>query len=809
MKKSIFLVLLGCTFTTALAQQAEVAKAAVSSKTIEIAEKFITVGKVKFRDFNKNGKLDVYEDNRKSIEERVQDLLSQMTMEEKIAQIQSPWILKSRLFTQNKFNNDKALGAFPNGLGEILQLSHGNSVLIKEKTPVSSDVAILANQTQEFFINDTRLGIPVLFLEEALHGLAIKDGTMFPSSLAMSNSWNEKLTADVFTAIAEEARAIGAHRVLAPVLDIALDPRWGRTEETMGEDPYLTSRLGVAKVKGLQGNSEFPDNRHVAANLKHLGAHGQPEGGSNTGPVFISERELREIHFKPFKAAIIEGKALGVMPNYNEISGIPTHADKWLLTDVLRKEWGFKGIVISDLMGVTELKDKHFIASDATEAAAKALNAGVDIELTMSSALNDSIGAAIKKGLTTMANLDTAVSHVLEMKFRLRLFENPYINTNNTGVIGSKTNRALALQAARESMVLLKNDNGLLPLDKKKYKKIAIIGPNADECNLGGYSQIPRFSISPLQAIKEKYKDFEIIYAKGCELIPPGGRRDIVKLVSREDNLKLIHEAVQAAKNADVIVLMLGANNRISREATDSKTPGDLADLELLGDQNELIDSLNVFKKPIVAFVFSGPPISFKHLDKVVPSIVQCWYLGQETGYAVGETLFGDNNPSGKLTMSIARSAGHLPVYYFAKPSARYNSYNFDEITPLYPFGFGLSYTTYSYSNLKISKGVISSGDNVTVSIDVKNTGERAGEEIVQLYIRDKVSSVTRPIKELKDFKRIALNPGEVKQVNFTITPDKLMFYDLNMKEVIEAGDFDIMVGPSSQKYDTVLLTVK
>ena len=773
-------------------------------------ETFLTVEKLRFRDFNKNGKLDIYEDYRKPLEQRAKDLLSKMTIEEKLVQLQSPWIGKAKLFKQNKFDYEKAKDAFPYGLGEILQLSQGNSVLSPLKTPNAAEISILANQTQSYFINGTRLGIPVLFLEEALHGLMIKDGTMFPSALGMASSWNEQLTYDVFETIAKEARAIGTHRVLAPVVDLALDPRWGRTEETMGEDPYLVSRLGVAKVKALQGNTAFPDSNHVAANLKHFGAHGQPEGGSNAGPVFISERELREVNFKPFKAAIVEGKALGVMPNYNEISGIPVHANKWMLTDVLRNEWGFNGIVISDLMAVAELNNKHYIAKDKTEAGAKALNAGVDIELALTNATLDSIPKAIQCGNTTLRNLNTAVLHVLEMKFRLGIFERPYINVNNTSIIGSESHRALALKAARQSIVLLKNDNSVLPLDRKKIKKVAIIGPNADECLLGGYSQIPRTTISPLQAIREKYKDIQILYARGCNLTLDNQRRAVTKLASHEENVALLKEAINVAKTADVVVLMLGGNNIISREATSPTAPGDLANLELLGSQNELVDSLCTLNKPMAAFVFSGPPISFAHLQEKVPAIAQCWYLGQETGYAVAETLFGDNNPSGKLTISIPRSAGHLPDYYYAKPSARFNPYNLDSVSnTLYPFGFGLSYTNYKYSNLQISKSVITINEDVKVTVDVKNTGLCAGDEIVQLYIRDKVSSVTRPVKELKDFARVSLEPGETKQVSFTITPDKLKFYDINMKEVIEPGVFDVMVGSSSQQYDTIKLDVK
>jgi beta-glucosidase len=772
----------------------------------DTTEKFIRVGNVKFLDFNRNGKLDIYEDFRKPVEIRAKDLLSKMTMEEKLAQLQCPWMGKWKLYPRGKFNSENAGQLYPNGLGAMWRLSDGSS-FPKQGTPKSSQVVVLANETQMHFIRKTRLGIPVLFMEEALHGIQVKDGTMFPSSLGMSSSWNEDLTREVFDVIAKELRAVGGNIALAPVLDLAIDPRWGRTEETMGEDPYLTAKLGVAKVQALQGNSDTPDSNHVAATLKHFGAHGQAEGGSNTGPIFISERQLREVNFKPFRAAIIEGKALGIMPHYNEISGIPAHANKWMLTDVLRTEWGFRNVVISDYTGTTELRNVHHVAADSVEAGAMALNAGVDIELT-DDFMYSGLPAAIKNGSTSMENLNKAVTHVLELKFRLGLFEHPYTDVNRSKIVGSEVHRALALKAARQSIVLLKNEGGLLPLDRKKFKKIAIIGPNADECILGGYSHIPLTSISPLAAIKEKYKDVEIVYAQGCGLTKGLGGYGPSKLVSHEENIKLIQEAIAVAKNADVVVLMLGGNDKISREATSPVNAGDLANLELLGDQNELIDSLKKLNKPTAAFVFSGPPISFMHLQKSVPAIVQCWYLGQETGYAVAETLFGDNNPSGKLTISIPRSAGHIPAYYYMKPSARIRPYNLDSITAMYPFGFGLSYTSYKYSNLKIAKSAISSKERVAVTVDVKNIGERAGEEIVQLYIRDEVSTVTRPIKELKDFKRVALSPGETKQVSFTITPDKLKFYNIDMKEVVEPGGFTIMVGPSSQKYDTVKLTV-
>lgn len=777
-----------------------------AQETTRIDEKFITVGNLKFRDFNKNGKLDLYEDARLPDEERAKDLLSKMTLEEKLVQLQCPWMGKSKLFSQNKFDIEKASEFFPYGLGEAFQISDGNAFLNKKRTPSPSQIASSSNEIQSYFINNTRLGIPVLFSEEAMHGLVIKDATNYPSALAMSSSWNQELLSQVFGAIAKEARSVGIHRLLAPVLDLALDPRWGRTEETMGEDPYLTSRLGVSIVKALQGSSN-PDRNHVAAMLKHLGAHGQPEGGSNAGPVFLSERQLREVNFKPFQAAVMEGKALGVMATYNEISGIPSHANRWMFTDVLRGEWGFNGIVNSDYNATAELKDYHHVVADSIGAALLALNAGIDLEQS-DNFMYSSLPEAIQKGYIKQEEIDKTVLRVLQLKFKLGLFEHPYINTDNTSVVGSDTHRSLALEAARQSIILLKNDNELLPLDIKKYKKIAIIGPNADECMLGGYSHIPKQKISPLAAIKEKYNSVEVLYAKGCELTV-GQQFGSSQLISRENNLMYINEAVDIAKNADIIILMLGGNENISHEATMPTNPGDLSNLELLGSQNELIDSLKKLDKPMAAFVFSGPPISFVHLTNSVSSIAQCWYLGQETGYAVIETLFGDNNPSGKLSISIPRSAGHIPSYYYMKPTARVRGYNFDDITPLYPFGYGLSYTTYKYGDPIISKSTITAKENVTVSIDVTNIGSRHGEEIVQLYIRDKISSVTRPIKELKDFTRVALAPNETKKVSFIVTPDKLKFYDINMKEVIEPGEFDIMVGTSSVDLKHLKLIVK
>ncbi|HKJ43257.1 MAG TPA: glycoside hydrolase family 3 N-terminal domain-containing protein [Sunxiuqinia sp.] len=770
--------------------------------------KTLVVDGGRFYDFNKNGKLDAYEDYRNQVDKRAEDLLSQMTLAEKLAQLQCPWINKTKLCTRTSFDSIGAMKAFPNGLGAILRLSDGKSFLSRKGTPHAGDMVKLANQTQNFFIENTRLGIPVLFIEEALHGLMVKDATMFPSSLGMSCSWNEQLTSEVFSAVAEEARAVGTHILLAPVLDLAMDPRWGRTEETMGEDPCLTSRLGLAKVNALQGNASIPDSNHVASFLKHLGAHGAPEGGNNIGPEFVTERQLREAYFKPFETAITKGHASGVMPNYNEIDGVPAHSNRWLLQSILGREWGFGGIVISDYNATLELATIHHVAKDTLDAGVLALKAGVDLELT-DNFTYEKLPLALEQGKVSENEINNAVLHILRMKFQLGLFDRPFVAENKTEILGSPEHRELALEAARQSIVLLKNENNLLPLDKSKYKKIAVIGPNADKCILGGYSHMPRVTVSPLEALKEKYSHVDVAYAPGCQLNVGKNKRGPSVLASHEDNLKLISNAVLVAKDADVIVLMLGGNNDISREATMPGYPGDLADLELLGDQNELVDSLNMLGKPIVAFVFSGPPISFVHLAKTVPAIAQCWYLGQETGYAVAETLFGDNNPSGKLTVSIARSASQLPAYYYKKPSSRVRPYNLAENGPLYPFGFGLSYTSFHYDNLALSKSVIKSGQSASVSVDITNTGNRDGAEIAQMYIRDEVSSVTRPVKELKDFRKIDLKSGETKRVSFRIVPEMLSFYNQEMKKVVEPGEFKIMVGPSSESVDTVKLLVE
>lgn len=753
----------------------------------------------------------LYKNFKLPIAARVKDLLGRMTLEEKIAQTQCFWSEKQKLYTNNDFDVKKASQVIPNGIGQLARPNEGTAANNPYGLGLNGkQMAEWTNKVQKYFVENTRLGIPVMFHEESLHGNQSKDATVFPTPLAMANSWNEALMTEVYSHIAEEVRSRGGHQVLAPVLDLTLDPRWGRSEETMGEDPYLVSRLGVSIVKAYQGDKEILDKKHVAVTLKHFGVHGQPEGGSNVGPTFVDERTLRTVFFPPFKACVQEAGAMSLMPCYAEVRSEPVHGSKWLLTDILRKEWGFKGVVVSDYGGVKDLQTLHSVAENAEKTALRAFSAGVDIETPDPYGFT-SLLSLVKSGKISMTMLDESVSRILTAKFRMGLFDDPYVDANYADQFtGNAEMRAVALKAARQSMVLLKNEGNILPLDIKKVKKVAIIGPNGDKCLLGGYADVPKQTVSPLQALKEKYgKDVEFLYAEGIRLTESGNWfSDKNVLASREDNIKRIAVAVEIAKRADAVILMLGGNEAISKEAWASNHLGDLTTLDLMGNQDELVDAIKATGKPTAAFVFSGPPLSITKLDKAIPAIVYGFYLGQESGYAVAETIFGDNNPTGKLTISIPRSVGHLPVYYYHKPSAR-RGYNFDDISPLYSFGHGLSYTEFSYKNLKINQSIIKSNGLAMVTVDVTNTGRRAGDEIVQLYIRDIVSTLTRPVKELKDFVRISLNVGETKTVSFKITGDKLKYLDENMKEIVEPGEFEIMVGGSSLKTEVVKLVVK
>ncbi|MDR0748712.1 MAG: glycoside hydrolase family 3 C-terminal domain-containing protein [Tannerellaceae bacterium] len=755
-----------------------------------------------------------YKNRTLSPEARAKDLIGRMTLDEKIMQLQCMWRDKTEFFTNGEFDEAKARKALKNGIGQLARLNEDlHPAVAHEYHPTlpPRQAAELYNKVQKFFMEETRLGIPVISHEEGLHGQQAADATNFPVPIGLASSWNEHLIGDIYTCVAKEIRSKGGSVALAPVIDVVRDPRWGRTEECMGEDPYLVSRLGVAAVKAFQGDGDNIDKNHVAATLKHFGVHGQSEGGNNTAPGFMDEYQTREVYLKSFQTCIKEAAPVNIMVTYNELWGTPAHANRKLLHDILRRDFGFKGIVVSDYQGISNLVNTDKVTPSLDEAGYLAFKAGVDIELPTGEGFKN-LGEYVKNGKLSIEEIDAAATRILIEKFRLGLFDDPYVDPDRAEqIVGCDAHRKVAYRAAAESMVLLKNENNFLPLDKNNIKTIALIGPNADRCILGGYSSVPKTSVSPLQAIKEKYGDrMNILYSEGVRLtdvnspFPP-----VIRLVSMEDNYKRMAEAVEAARKADVVVLFVGGNEAISREAYSVMAPGDLPTLELLNGQQELIRRIVALDKPTCAFVNSGTTLSIGELADAVPAVMQCWYLGQEGGYAMIDALFSDINPSGKLPVSFPRSAGHIPAYYSHKPSSR-RGYNLGlDVSPLYPFGYGLSYTSFEYGNLKLNDARIKKDGTTVVSVDIKNTGKREGAEIVEMYIRDDYSSVTRPVKELKGFRKINLKPGEMQTVTFTVSAESLAFYNADMEWVVEPGDFTIMAGPSSDKVEEVKLHVE
>jgi beta-glucosidase len=740
------------------------------------------------------------------VAKRLKDLLSRMTLEEKAAQMMCVWQKKAETLVdaEGHFDLRKAKRAFRagHGIGQVGRPSDAG------KGQDARGMAELTNAIQRFFIENTRLGIPVIFHEECLHGHAAIGGTSFPQPIALGATFDPVLVESLFTMTAEEARLRGAHQALTPVVDVARDPRWGRVEETYGEDPYLVSRMGIAAVRGFQGDATFRDKKRVIATLKHFAAHGQPESGMNCSPANVSLRLLRETFLYTFKEALQKAGAISVMASYNEIDGVPSHANRWLLRDVLRKEWGFKGFVVSDYYAIAELNYRpevrgHSVAKDKKEACALAIQAGVNIELPEPDCYLHLV-ELVRKGVLKESQLDDLVAPMLSWKFQMGLFDDPYVDADEADrVVGRHANRQLALQAARRAITLLKNENNLAPLNLDSIKCIAVIGPNANRTVLGGYSGVPKHEVTVLEGVQARVgKRAKVLYSEGCKITIGGSWvQDEVVASDPEEDRKQIAEAVKVAKRADVIILAIGGNEQTSREAYSFIHLGDRPNLDLIGRQEELVQAMVATGKPVVVLLFNGRPISINSLSGAVPAIFECWYLGQETGHAVAEVLFGDYNPGGKLPITIPRSAGHVPAFYNYKPTAR-RGYLFDDVTPLYAFGYGLSYTTFAIDNLRLAKKRIKRDGSTRVLADVTNTGGREGTEVVQMYIRDLVSSVTRPVKELKGFQRISLQPGETKTVAFDVTPESLAFYDVNMKYAVEPGQFEIMIGNSSRDCD-------
>lgn len=757
------------------------------------------------------GTAPLYQDPKASVDQRVEDLLGRMTLNEKIVQLTTVWTRKQEIFTaSNDFDPAQARKVFPDGIGHMARPSDLRGTGDPFETPYrdAKQTVALVNAIQHYAVKDTRLGIPVLFHEEGLHGYAARDATSFPQAIALASAWDPELLTRVFTVAAREMRARGVQMVLAPVVDVARDPRWGRIEETYGEDPYLVGQLGIAAVRGFQGDALPLAPGKVFATLKHMTGHGQPEGGTNVGPASISERTLREVFFPPFAAAIHSSHALNVMASYNEIDGIPSHANYWLLHDILRGEMGFTGAVVSDYEGIEQLVTLHHVEPDMLHAAVRAMHAGVDSDLPDGAAYAK-LPEALSKGLVTQQQIDTAVRRMLREKFLSGLFENPYADAKAAQAITNNADaRALAVQAAKETTVLLKND-GTLPLNTR-IKTLAVIGPNAARVDLGGYSNVPNHTVSLLEGIKAKVGSrVKIVNAEGVRITDKGDwYSDAVVLADRDANLTRIKEAVEVAKGADEIVLAIGSSSAVSREGWDKATHlGDRADIGLIAQQNELAQALFALGKPVVVVLINGAPLSIPEVAGKANALLEAWYPGQEGGTALADLLFGDANPGGKLPLTIARSIGQLPLYYNQKPTA-HRGYLFGSTEPLFPFGFGLSYTTFDIGAPHLSAAQVKAGDPVTVSVDVRNTGKVAGDEVVQLYLHDVVSSVTRPIKELKGFKRVTLAPGESRTVQFTLDPDAFALWNQDMKRVVEPGAFEIMVGPNSVDLKTTTLEV-
>jgi len=759
----------------------------------------------------------LYKDAKAPVEARIDDLLSRMTLEEKIAQITGIWNRKAALLTPSgDLDPAKARTLYPEGIGHFVRPNdlHGAGTPTPHEKPFrdAQQTVALVNAIQHFQMTDTRLQIPALFHEEGLHGYAARGATHFPEALALASTWDPELLTRVFTVVAREIRARGVQLVLAPVVDVARDARWGRIEETYGEDPYLIGELGVAVVKGFQGD-RFPldyglEPGHVYATLKHMTGHGQPHSGTNVAPAEITERTLREIFFPPFQAAIARGGAADVMPSYNEIGGIPSHANRWLLRDILRGEMGFKGAVVSDYEGIEQLVALQNVEPDLESAAVRALNAGVDFDMPDGEAYR-LLPKALADGRITQAQIDEAVRRMLRMKFRAGLFENPYADASYAEKITDNAEaRALAVEAVRKSVILLKND-GVLPLHANALKTLAVIGPNAAEAQLGGYSNVPRHAISVLEGIRAKLGNrVNVVTAEGVRITNTDDwYADDVRLADRDTNLRMIEQAKQVASAADAIVLVVGTNAATSREAWATDHLGDRTDIGLIGQQRELAEALFSLGKPVVVLLINGPPLSIPEVAAKANALVEGWYPGQEGGTAIADVLFGDANPGGKLPLTVARALYQLPMFYNEKPTA-HRGYIFGSKEPLFPFGFGLSYTSFDIGAPVLSSAQIKTDGSVTVSVSVRNTGQMAGDEVVQLYTHQLVTSVTEPVKQLRGFKRVTLAPGASTTVSFTLDPGALALWDENMRHVVEPGTVEIMAGADSAHLKTVKLNV-
>jgi len=745
-----------------------------------------------------------YKNANLTTELRVSDLLSRMTLDEKVGQM--------TMLSLSRLKTDKN--------GEVTQRSleklfKGNSIGCLESPFIGvEEIAKYSEAADNYLRRKTRLGIPAIQIAECLHGQLAFGATIFPQAIAQGSTWNPELIKKMGEVIALEASSGGVDQALSPLFDLARDPRYGRVEECFGEDPFHVAEMGKAFVIGMQGDPELskkqiPEN-HLMCTAKHFVAYSTPVAGINLGPNDIGERTLRDMHLYPFKKVVQDANIYSVMPSYNEVNGIPLHAHQHYIRDILRKEYGFNGYVFSDYGAIEMLEYFHKTSDNKKETALQAITAGIDLEAPQPYAYSE-LKQLVDDGKLSEALIDEAVSHILRVKFKAGLFDNPYQAPENISqIVHTEKSIVLARQVAEESVVLLKNENNLLPLQVTDYNSIAVVGPNADRVQYGDYSCTKDKSsgITILEGIKNIVgKNIQINYAEGC---------DITDL-----NTSGIEAAVKAAEKSDLVVLVVGGTSMTlsgigwgDDKSNDHATCGegfDRAELVPPGVQPELIKAIQKTGKPIVLILVNGRAYDIRWENEHLPAIIEAWYPGEQGGNAIASILFGEVNPSGKLSVSFPQSVGHVPVYYNYQPSGRgfYHQpgtkekpgrdYVFHSTDPLYTFGFGLSYTKFKFSDLKIEKSVLSADENIKLSVKVKNIGKVTGKEVIQVYINDVISSVATPVKQLKGFKKVEINPSETKTVVFEIPYSELGLWDRNMKYIIEPGEFEIMVGSSSE----------
>ena len=733
-----------------------------------------------------SGQKSIYLDPGQPVERRVEDLLSQMTLEEKLGQLNSPYPsnmakdLPGRMEACRKFAEGK-LVANIGPAGGVWSPAN----LIKEGPKQQAE---FLNELQKIATEKTRLKIPLLFFEEGTHGLLVPGSTVFPEGLAIGSTWNTDLVKRIYAVAAKEGRSRGVHFLGTLVVEPNRDPRLGRNEEGYSEDPYLCSQIIEAVVEGMQGDDISANDKAISL-LCHFPGQSEPVSGLERGAMEISERKLREVFLPPWVAGITKAGALGVMATYPAINDEPVHGSERILTDLLRNELGFEGLVMSEGAGL-EIVIYEQIVSTMKEAGALCLKAGVDVSIWHEEGYMNPMRENVLEGKVSMETIDRSVRRILKIKFLLGLFENPYVDAERAlKLANTKEDRDLALQTAREGIVLLKNDKSILPLNKN-IKSIALIGPNADggRNQLGDYTHNPVLQdvVTVVEGLKNKVPNARIDYVKGCEIIG--------------DKLNEISKAKAAAKKADVAIVVLGENG----ERTNGEGY-DVANLDLTGLQEELLKAVHSTGTPTIAVLISGRPLSIVWASENVPAIVEAWMCGEQGGNAIADVLFGDYNPGGRLPITFPRHSGQLPVYYNHMPSKKYwiekgwgTRYVDMSALPLYDFGFGLSYTTFEYSNLKITPGEIGPAGEVTVNVDVQNTGKRDGSEVVQLYIDDVISSMSTPVMELKGFEKLNLAAGEKKTVSFKLNHEHLSLLDRHLEAVVEPGMFKVMVGSSS-----------